>query len=109
MAVSLEKKIDPWKQIGLTSGSVSMGASTISAGSIHMGTSTSLDFESTAIATVEDVEVLGERLDKIEKRLCIISDENLEMIENFPALKDAYEHYKLIEKLVEGQVANNDN
>lgn len=108
MAVSLEKKIDPWKQIGFTSGGVSMGASTISAGPYSIGTSTTLDLESTAIATIADVEVVGERLDKIEKRLCIISDENLEMIENFPALKDAYEHYKLIEKLVEGQVANND-
>ena len=60
------------------------------------------------IATSEDIKKVTDRLDKIEKRFCIISDVDLEKIENFPALKEAYEHYKLIEKLIEGQPVEHD-
>jgi len=41
---------------------------------------------------------LEKRMEAIEARLCILAP-NLEKMENFPALKKAYEHYLLIEKL----------
>jgi hypothetical protein len=48
-----------------------------------------------------ELRKVNERLDLIEKRLCVLYD-NPELHEKFPALKEAYENYKLIEKLVTG-------
>lgn len=43
---------------------------------------------------------LGKLLEKIEDRLAILSEPDPEKLEKFAALKKAYEHYKLIEKLI---------
>jgi len=42
------------------------------------------------------------RLVEVEKRLAIL-EPNQELHEKFPALQEAYDHYKLIEKLVYSQ------
>lgn len=49
----------------------------------------------------KDFQKLQERLSKIEERLAIL-EPNEELQEKYPALQEAYEHYKLIEKLVSG-------
>jgi hypothetical protein len=43
---------------------------------------------------------LGNMLEKIEDRLAIISEPTPEKLEKFAALKKAYDHYKLMEKLI---------
>jgi hypothetical protein len=43
---------------------------------------------------------LDERLRAVEKRLAIISNPSAEVLENYPALRNAYEEYCLIEKLI---------
>jgi hypothetical protein len=47
------------------------------------------------------------RLDDIEKRLAILIP-NEDLQKRFPALQEAYDHYKLIEKLVNDQVKKNE-
>lgn len=42
---------------------------------------------------------LGKLLEDIETRLLILQP-NFEKLEKYPALKNAYEHYKLMEKLI---------
>lgn len=39
------------------------------------------------------------RLDEIEKRLAIINPDEV-LMEKYPALKEAYDHYKMIEAMV---------
>jgi hypothetical protein len=50
-------------------------------------------------------EQLAERIEAIEKRLGILDDslESQEKREKYKALKEAYEHYKFLEKLCEGE------
>jgi len=43
---------------------------------------------------------LGAMLEKIEDRLAIIAEPTPEKLEKFAALKKAYDHYKLMEKLI---------
>jgi len=50
----------------------------------------------------EDFKELKERIEGIEKRLAIVIP-NTELQARFPALQEAYNHYKLIEKLVNDQ------
>ena len=47
----------------------------------------------------KDFSELKERIENIERRLAIVIP-NTELQERFPALQEAYDHYKLIEKLV---------
>jgi len=49
----------------------------------------------------EDFKELSNRLAEIEKRLLILNPTDLQA--RFPALQEAYDHYKLIEKLVNDQ------
>lgn len=49
----------------------------------------------------KDFNELKERIECIEKRLAIVIP-NTELQARFPALQEAYDHYKLIEKLVNG-------
>lgn len=53
----------------------------------------------------EDFQKLSERLAGIEERLAILRP-NWELQARFPALQDAYDHYRLIEKLVNDQNKN---
>lgn len=43
---------------------------------------------------------LGKLLEKIEDRLAILSEPDPEKLKKFAALKKAYDHYKLMEKLI---------
>ena len=43
---------------------------------------------------------LGKLLEKIEDRLAILPDPDPEKLKKFAALKKAYDHYKLMEKLI---------
>lgn len=53
----------------------------------------------TTDSSSEKFDALSKRLTTIEERLAIvIPDEDL--MSRFPSLKEAYDHYKLIEKLV---------
>lgn len=47
----------------------------------------------------KDFKELRERIEVIEQRLAIVIP-NTELQARFPALQEAYDHYKLIEKLV---------
>ncbi len=52
-----------------------------------------------------DFKQIKERLSVIEKRLAILEpDQDLQ--DKYPALQEAYDHYKLIEKLVESKSEN---
>lgn len=53
----------------------------------------------------KDFDELRERISGIEKRLAIVIP-NVELQSRFPALQEAYDHYKLIEKLVNDQSKN---
>lgn len=55
------------------------------------------------------VQSLRDRLDKIEERLSIITEPNKELLENYAALKQAYDNYKVIEALVLSAERNKDN
>jgi hypothetical protein len=52
-----------------------------------------------------DFNKLQERMSAIEKRLAILQP-NEDLQAKYPALQEAYDHYKLIEKLVEGKSGN---
>ena len=54
-----------------------------------------------------DFEEMQKRLDAVEKRLAILlPDEELQ--NKYPALQLAYDHYKLIEAMVNNTVRNNE-
>lgn len=55
----------------------------------------------------KDFRELESRIAKIEERLAILRP-NEELQKRFPALQEAYEHYKLIEKLVNDGVTKNE-
>jgi hypothetical protein len=48
-------------------------------------------------------EQVHERLDKIEQMIGILSDPDPEMLKKYQSLKNAYDEYNLIEKLVLSQ------
>ena len=52
-----------------------------------------------------DFKKLSDRIDEIEKRLCILH-ENKTLQEKYESLREAYEAYKIIEKLVYEQDKN---
>lgn len=60
----------------------------------------------TSVATTDDIAEVTDRLVKIEERLAILNSPDPKLLETYPALREAYDAYKLIERLVEG---NNDN
>jgi hypothetical protein len=43
---------------------------------------------------------LAKLMEKIEDRLAILAEPNPDKLEKFPALKKAYDHYKLMEKII---------
>lgn len=67
----------------------------------NWGEITAASFEP-SYAHVKEFNDIKERISAIEDRLAIIRpDEALQ--EKYPSLKEAYDHYKLIEKLVKDQ------
>ena len=54
----------------------------------------------------QDIAV-GKTLDTIMERLCII-EPSFEKLEKYPALKEAYENYKLIEAMLMNDQGNDD-
>lgn len=58
-----------------------------------------LSVSSWQIPETNDLKKIQERLSVVEERLLIIYPDK-EMHEKYPALKEAYEAYKVIEKLV---------
>jgi hypothetical protein len=52
----------------------------------------------------KDFQDMSKRIEKIEERLSILQP-NEELHEKYPAFREAYEHYKLIEKLVNNQIS----
>lgn len=74
-------------------------------GNLGIGTSLSSGLHVTADAEFEgDIKwkgrSLGKMLEKIEDRLAILQEPDPEKLEKFAALKKAYDHYKLLEKLI---------
>jgi len=71
-------------------------------------TNSTVAFNSTSPSTSMEVKGdlivngknIGNILDKIQDRLAIIDEPNPEKLEKFAALKKAYDHYKLLEKLI---------
>ncbi len=55
----------------------------------------------------KDFQEMQARLAKIEERLAILQP-NEELQKRYPALREAYEHYKLIEKLVNDGAKKNE-
>jgi hypothetical protein len=53
-----------------------------------------------------DIHV-GEMFDTIMERLCLIQPA-FDMIDKYPALKEAYENYKIVEAMVKHDWENND-
>jgi len=49
--------------------------------------------------TSEDFKKIEDRIEGIEKRLAIINPNEV-LMARYPALQEAYDHYKLIEKMV---------
>jgi hypothetical protein len=55
--------------------------------------------------TENSIKEMSSRIDELEKKLSILV-ENREAQEKFPALKEAYEAYKIIERLVYDHKSN---
>lgn len=55
------------------------------------------------LSTNTEFQNLVKKVEQIQKSLCIL-EPNFELHEKFPALKEAYEYYKLIENLVYNEV-----
>jgi folate-dependent phosphoribosylglycinamide formyltransferase PurN len=53
-------------------------------------------------ATQEDLELLQNRVKELEHRLCVLFP-NDELHEKYPALKEAYEAYLIVERLVNNE------
>jgi hypothetical protein len=73
-------------------------------GNVTIGTTTpamnvkgDLDVEGALTVNGRDLSKL---MEKIEDRLAILAEPNPDRLEKFPALKKAYDHYKLMEKLI---------
>lgn len=61
-------------------------------------------FESVKVGESGDIKIgnrsLKNFMDSVEKRLCILDNPDPEKLAKFAALKEAYEYYKLMEKLI---------
>ena len=57
---------------------------------------------SAEISQNKEIQEMMRRIEQIEERLAIINP-NVDLMSRFPALYEAYEHYKVIEKLVNDQ------
>jgi hypothetical protein len=57
------------------------------------------DTEINGTLTIKGKDI-GNILEKIEDRLAILSEPDPKKLEKFAALKKAYDHYKLLEKLI---------
>lgn len=64
----------------------------------HIGANTSTT-EWTAPNEAE-LKIINKRLEEIEKRLHILTKPDQDLMDKYPALKEAYDAYKLIEKLI---------
>jgi hypothetical protein len=64
-----------------------------------IGTSTYGTGISVTLSNNPEFQDLVKKIEQIQKSLCIL-EPDFELHEKFPALKEAYEYYKLIEKLV---------
>ena len=91
MAVSLEKKPKiyfDWSNIAIHN---------------HTGTSSGgLTIANTAYRHYSPIDNVLERIETIEERLAIIVPNEI-LHDKYPALKEAYDAYKLIEQLVKDQ------
>lgn len=65
------------------------------------GSGSGITFSDTTLEVDTKFKTLEYRIDAIEKRLAIINP-NKDLQSQFPALQEAYDHYKVIEKLVKG-------
>lgn len=76
------------------------GSTATSASSIFTISPTNYTYTyNTPYASTDDINKLNERLDKLEQHLLTFKVDQL-LMEKYPALKEAYESYKLIEALV---------
>ena len=73
--------------------------SNINASSTTPSMSVKGDLEVEGALTVNGRD-LSKLMEKIEDRLAILTEPNSDKLEKFPALKKAYDHYKLMEKLI---------
>lgn len=71
----------------------------ITTGSTTPSMSVKGDLEVEGALTVNGRD-LAKLMEKIEDRLAILTEPNPDKLEKFPALKKAYDHYKLMEKLI---------
>ena len=71
-------------------------------GWVHSATSTttSVDWDKANITWDSPVDKICKRMSTIEERLGIIAEPDEDLLGKYPALRDAYDHYKLVEKLV---------
>lgn len=80
--------------------SISIGSHTINTNSIWTSTGTYSD----PSITVDYLEDIRSRLDKLEKIVgVLLEDPSPEKLEQHRALKDAYEKYKMLERLTLGE------
>lgn len=75
--------------------------STITVTGAYLATSTNGVEWTTSLPSISDVKKLTDRVEALEKKLFILH-ENKEAMEKFESLKEAYEAYKIVEKLVYG-------
>lgn len=69
-------------------------------------TGTNFAWQDPGVYTTRAEIEIGRRLDKIEKQLLILKP-SIELHEKYPALKEAYEAYLLVLKMVEGPGSEN--
>jgi hypothetical protein len=79
-----------------------MGAGKGSLGSVVSGNGAGWQTLEINLPDNKDFKELESRISKIEKILCILAP-NEELQKRFPALQEAYDHYKVIEKLTLGK------
>lgn len=89
--------------VNIQSGDYTMPITAVGSGMIVSSSnwSTTLDLN---LPSNKDFQEVTDRLTEIEKRLAILRP-NEELQARFPALQEAYDNYKLIEKLVNDKKA----
>lgn len=85
--------------IGTSAGSNGTFYSSISASSTPPSMTVSGDLKIDGNMTVKGKDIV-KLLEKVEDRLAILQDPDPEKLEKFAALKKAYDHYRLMEKLI---------
>lgn len=71
-----------------------------STGNGDFSESTTKVYVDTSTLTISALQEVQKEIKQIKDRLCLLDNPDSNLMKKYPALKEAYENYKMIEKLV---------